>query len=119
VEFCLVAKNKDSRWTFPVGRAAPDAAGLRAALDKLMELTGLDGDVEFDEPLDEFRASSAVGAVSAFLVRVEKEQENGRDMRLRRRWCLPEEARMRIRRKPMRRLIDIALRRIQSAPRPC
>ena len=30
------------------------------------------------------------------------------------RWCLPEEARARIRRKPMRRLIDLAIRRLPS-----
>ena len=117
VEFCLVTESRDSRWRFPVGEVVRDDGGVRAAVDGLLQSVGLDGDAELDAPLDEFR-SSRIGdgdLLTAFLVRVEGEQDDGRETELRRRWCLPEEARMRIRRKPMRRLIDLALRRIEAA----
>jgi predicted NUDIX family NTP pyrophosphohydrolase len=119
VEFCLVTGNNDSRWRFPLGAAAANEEGLQAALDELMDVAGLRGDVELEQPLDEFSASRVAegDTVTAFLVRVQQERENGQDQRIRRRWCLPEEARMRIRRKPMRRLIDIALRRIEAVQR--
>ena len=97
-------------------------SGADAALRQATQEAGLDCAVEVEQPLDEFLPSKGedADAVTAFLVRVDSEQETWPSWRSkRRRWCLPEEARGRIRRKPMRRLIDLAVRQLhRPADRP-
>jgi hypothetical protein len=46
----------------------------------------------------------------AYLFEVDDPESSQHSRRIR--WCFAEEARARIRRKPMRRLIDLALRRL-------
>jgi len=119
LEFCLVAPHGDSRWEFPrqvVGTAeTPPSTALRGA----GEAAGLHGQLDGLGPLAEFESERHALAEStvAFLMLVAGEDEEGGGAnRRKRRWCLPEEARLRIRRKPMRRLIDIALRRLLTKP---
>jgi hypothetical protein len=53
-----------------------------------------------------------------FLMHVEDVSDHWpREDSHRRLWCLPEEARLRIRRKPLRRFIDLALQNLRQTPR--
>ena len=114
-EFCLVTRNGNSRWDFPRGLVAEGSSGDVPALQQALKLVGLIGELEFSRPLDQFNGSKIDNAelVTAYLVRVEDEDVEGLQTgRGRRRWCFPEEAKLRIRRKPIRRLIDLAVRHI-------
>ncbi len=112
IDFCLVAQDGDSRWCFPKGLVRASETPADAALRKATDGTGLDCHVMSNEPLDVFTASRGDEAdtVVAVLVCVDDSHEDRVNTGTRRRWCLPEEARVRIRRKPIRRLIDMALR---------
>ena len=116
-EFCLVAINGDSRWDFPRGNVLLGESSHTTALRRALEVAGLECEMEVASPLDQFAASTtdAAEVVTAFLIRVENESlgwpgSNGH----RRRWCFAEEARVRIRRKPVRRLVDLAVRYLET-----
>ena len=116
-EFCLVSVSEDSRWDFPRAPARPDELRQVTALRTALEIAGVECELELPGPLDQFAASKVDPAetITAFLVRVET--ENGHHSTAtgyRRRWCFAEEARVRIRRKPIRRFIDLALRQLQG-----
>jgi len=117
VEFCLVADRRDSRWGFPRGELSTDESPQQAAIRQAAEMAGLNCRLASQQPLDHFGTSrnDRDGAITAFLLLVDDEADLSPDAEARRRWCLPEEARARIRRKPMRRLIDLAIRQIASA----
>jgi 8-oxo-dGTP pyrophosphatase MutT (NUDIX family) len=117
VEFCLISLESASRWEFPHMPIGADEPPLEAARRCLMEQAGLKCRPVSDEPLDTVMATQNRRLVQlvAFLLEVEFAESadlsnTGRKIR----WCLAEEARARIRRKPMRRLIDLALRRLPS-----
>lgn len=114
-EFCLVATNGDSRWDFPRGNVPLGESSHITALRRALEVAGLECEIESTSPLDRFAASTTDAAelITAFLVRVEKESLDwpGSEGH-RRRWCFAEEARVRIRRKPVKRLIDLAVRQL-------
>ncbi|HEY2881072.1 MAG TPA: hypothetical protein VGJ15_01535 [Pirellulales bacterium] len=76
-------------------RSRPAKANPRAAKERLRTAK------------ESASANKDISPVAAFLLRVEKA---GAAKSCRIRWCLAEEARARIRRKPLRRLIDLALR---------
>jgi hypothetical protein len=116
VEFCLISEAKINRWEFPKvvqrGDFQPDEL-----LDEVATSAGAAGVLERDEPLAEFVAARGGESkhTTAFLMRVTSVRDNWPQQPARRRlWCLAEEARMRLRRKPMRRLIDIALQAVAS-----
>lgn len=118
-EFCLVTPIAQNRWEFPkISLDDPnrcDAATLAAAADS----AGLRGHVHAQQPLGSYAASrqNETRNMTGFLMQVEHVEESwpGQDSH-RRHWCLAEEARVRIRRKPLRRFIDLALRSMSDQP---
>jgi len=120
VEFCLVSQVKVNRWEFPkLPRKGEFSA--RALLDQVLVSAGAGGQLDANEPLAEFEASRSGESchTSAYLMRVTTVTDDWPERPARRRlWCLAEEARMRLRRKPLRRLIDIALQTVNDAARP-
>lgn len=119
IEFCLVSASAANRWEFPRTETNdPQPPGRQMLLDQAAHGAGLEGHLEADRPFDEFVASRGNESrnVSAYLMRVTRTEEvwSGQDSQ-RRLWCLPEEARARLRRKPMRRFIDQALRLVAPA----
>ena len=116
VEFCLISRVKVNRWEFPKLSRREDFSS-RALLDEVAKSVGADGELETDEPLAEFVASRCGEScrTSAYLMRVTGVKEQWPEQEARRRlWCLAEEARIRIRRKPLRRFIDLALRQVEA-----
>jgi ADP-ribose pyrophosphatase YjhB (NUDIX family) len=112
IEFCLVSPPGSSRWEFPQLRVVAREPIKRAAIRCAKEVAGVGCRHHGLVPLDSFSTNQerSVSKLTAFLVVARSEKTLDADCRCR--WCLPEEARARIRRKPMRRLIDLALRRI-------
>jgi hypothetical protein len=116
IEFCLISQVRVNRWEFPKmpgrGDFLPDML-----LDEAANSAGIDGVLVGEEPLAEFVAARAGESrhTSAYLLHVTTVRESWPQQSSRRRlWCLAEEARVRLRRKPMRRLIDVALQIIGS-----
>ena len=109
MEFCLVSVERSSRWEFPRSEIVGNELPLQAACRCLLEQTGFVCRPDRQEPLDEITTTQNRRLVQmvSFLLQVEEPaDESCRRVR----WCFPEEARARIRRKPMRRLIDLAIR---------
>jgi 8-oxo-dGTP pyrophosphatase MutT (NUDIX family) len=111
LEFCLVSAQRTSRWEFPHTTIAAGESPLQAACRCVLETTGLVCHPTNQEPLDDVRATQNQRLVklTAFLLEVQPVETTDTGHRIK--WCFAEEARARIRRKPMRRLIDLALRR--------
>lgn len=117
VEFCLVTPMTENRWEFP--KIAVDVENARplAQLEVAAVANGLIGHLQGGEPLGQY--ASARGnesrTMAVFLMRVVAVDDAWPlETSYRRRWCLAEEARARIRRKPLRGFIDISLRRIDT-----
>ncbi|REK05417.1 MAG: hypothetical protein DWQ37_23130 [Planctomycetota bacterium] len=116
-EFCLVTPRTENRWEFPKIRL--DAPGT-CEPDRVLEaanLAGLRGDVTSGEPLGSFVATrqNQTRNMVGFLMHVEHVEDAWPSEESHRRiWCLPEEARVRIRRKPLRRFIDLALQNVRQ-----
>ena len=116
VEFCLVSQAKVNRWEFPK-LSRPDEFSPQALLAEVSAAAGAEGELADEQPLSEFVASRAGEAcrTSAYLMRVTNVRDHWlQESNRRRLWCLAEEARVRLRRKPMRRLIDIALHAVDD-----
>ena len=111
-EFCLVSTERTSRWEFPHTEITGDQPPLNAAHRCVREQAGLACRVEACQPLDDVLATQNRQLVRmvAFLLEIQEAEPTAAQRRTR--WCFAEEARARIRRKPMRRLIDLALRQI-------
>jgi hypothetical protein len=114
-EFCLVTPLAENRWEFP--KIQLDGEGAREIdhLKKAAEAVGVRGLVEDDEPLGSYMSSrnNETRSMTGFLMRVNAVDDAwARQTTHRRLWCLAEEARVRIRRKPLRRFIDLALARL-------
>lgn len=116
IEFCLVAPPGSSNWEYPCavvtdGELPSDLASRQAEL-----AAGLRGRVLGDDPLDEVASTRGSQRVSivAFLFEVTHEAPGVDPLSLRRRWCFAEEARVRLRRKPLRRMIDAAVARMRA-----
>jgi hypothetical protein len=111
IELCLVLPPRCSRWEFPQSKVRPREAMKRAAVECAKKKAGVTCKLD-PNPLDTISTTQEGRAitVAAFLLLARGEADC--DSNCRSRWCFPEEARARIRRKPMRRLIDLALRRI-------
>lgn len=111
-EFCLLTPLSENRWEFPKirldGTAECDAANLEQAAQR----AGLRGTFAADNPLGSYIATrqNETRSMMGYLMRVEQVDEAWPgDTSHRRLWCLAEEARVRIRRKPLRQFIDLAL----------
>jgi hypothetical protein len=112
VEFCLVSAQRSNRWEFPHTPIGADESPLEAACRCALEHIGLVCLSATQEPLDDVLATQNRQLVRLVAFQLEVSPTKETDAGHRIRWCLPEEARARIRRKPMRRLIDLALRRL-------
>jgi hypothetical protein len=118
-EFCLLTPISENRWEFPKVRLNGTAECDAALLEKAAQSAGLRGTVMSDKPLGSFSASrrDETRSMIAYLMRVEAVDESWSWQNSHRRlWCLAEEARVRIRRKPLRRFIDLALHSVQDRP---
>ena len=114
VEFCLIRPDQQNRWEFPKTVVSQGECSKALALREAEIAAGLRGLLD-ESPLGRFASSrgSHAQSVIAFLMLVTNCHDQSVHISLpTRRWCLAEEARVRIRRKPLRRLIDEALRRL-------
>jgi hypothetical protein len=112
IQFCLVSTVADNRWEFPKIALPDEADAMTVSLEQLAESLGLQGTVRAGEPLGRFEAArgSESRTMAGYLMKVTDVANEGPWLgRYRRLWCLAEEARVRIRRKPLRRFIDLAL----------
>jgi hypothetical protein len=116
-EFCLVTPRSENRWEFPKIRLdSQDDCGSDQVLRAARE-AGLRGDVAGDEPLGSFVAKrqNQTRSTVGFLMQVEHVEDAFPGQQTHRRiWCLAEEARVRIRRKPLRRFLDLALQSVSE-----
>jgi hypothetical protein len=112
VQFCLLSPLAESRWEFPKIPLPAETGAVSAELRRLAESLGIGGSVRAEEPLGNFAAArgSEFRSMTGYLMHVsEVADEWPLVHQYRRLWCLAEEARVRIRRKPLRRFIDRAL----------
>jgi 8-oxo-dGTP pyrophosphatase MutT (NUDIX family) len=114
MEFCLVATPRASRWEFPHTEIKKEESPLEAACRSVHEEAGFKCRPAKLEPLDDTEATHnrQLVRLTSFLLEVQDADKTDAPRPIR--WCLAEEARARIRRKPMRRLIDLALRHKQA-----
>lgn len=114
LEFCLVMRPGAACWEFPsaAGEEPLDSQPLEHALRSLGVQATLDSD-----PLERFRITHGQQSsdVAVFMAEVDAyHSETAIPTGLRVKWCLAEEARARIRRKPLRRMIDRAAHRLSN-----
>lgn len=112
VQFCLVSPVADNRWEFPKTSLDNEGVSLPALLAQAATAVGLRGQLRDDPPLGHFDAArgSESRSMTGYLMRVVESADTWpRQAAYRRLWCLAEEARVRIRRKPLRRFLDLAL----------
>ncbi len=117
-EFCLVTPQAENRWEFPKVRLEEDDLPTNVR-DAAAEMAGLIGQISLEE-IGAFVASrkNESRSMVGFLMRVDESLESWPQQESHRRlWCLAEEARVRIRRKPLRRFIDLALQNVRQPPR--
>ncbi|MGD9721525.1 MAG: hypothetical protein AB7O59_06445 [Pirellulales bacterium] len=113
IEFCLLSQATGNRWEFPTTPADEPLENGATPLHDVAAGVGLHGQLDDREPLDMFAAARGNQSrhVTAYLMHVTAVDENWPQRATHRRiWCLAEEARARLRRKPYRRFIDLALR---------
>jgi len=118
-EFCLLTPLAENRWEFPKLRLEDPAVCDMEFLRLAAANAGLRGHLPQTEALGQFVASRAneIRSMTGFLMQVEQVEDFWPQQDSHRRlWCLAEEARIRIRRKPLRRFIDLALHCLQRDP---
>jgi hypothetical protein len=117
VEFCLVSEVKVNRWEFPKIAAQDGQFSPNELLAHVSATAGAGGQLNVDRPLAQFASArnGSARSMSAYLMHVTMLDDNWpRHSSHRRLWCLAEEARARLRRKPLRRLIDLALHSLKN-----
>ena len=117
IEFCLLLITGDSRWEFPHGALDDGETHAAAALRIAREALGIHCRVDGD-PLGEFkiRYPGLNYHVTAMLAECVKDDAAVAAEARPHRWFLCDEARVRIRRKPMRHYTLLAKRRIDAIP---
>lgn len=113
--FCLCSNSSGARWGFHATPGEP--VHVEPLLHAISQDLGLACSIRFDAPIASFPTSrnEEPGHVHAFLLRVEVEYQIwSRSSEFRRRWCLSDEAQLRVRRKPIQRLIDTAVRKLDK-----
>jgi len=118
IEFCLISPATGSRWEFPKAESDGQSAPEGELLNQAAAAAGLGGSLQENDPLDAFVAARGNEArhTTAYLMQVTHvDADWPRQSTHRRLWCLAEEARVRLRRKPLRRFIDLALRSVEAA----
>jgi hypothetical protein len=116
IEFCLVSQIAGNRWEFPKTETNGDDGAGETLLDRAAAGAGLKGQLQGESPLDAFVAArgNLARRVTAYLMHVTTVDDDWPKQSTHRRlWCLAEEARVRLRRKPLRRFIDVALRSVE------
>lgn len=114
--FCLSSNSNGARWGFHTTPHNSTDADL--LLRVFAADLGLGCSFRFPDPIDKFPTSrnEAPGHIHAYLLRVDVEYTIwGRSDEYRRRWCLSDEAQLRVRRKPIQRLIDNAVRKLEKS----
>ncbi len=93
---------------------ASECGTREGVVSTALSVFGLKGKHLSDEPLDQIPITGSGGRhAGVFLLEAVDEIERWAEyLTFRRRWCRAEEARHRIRRKPARRLIDLAVRHV-------
>jgi hypothetical protein len=117
VEFCLITPAAENRWEFPKTSLGGQDAPSPALLEQAATQAGVRGQIQTQTPLGNFAATRGNEAreMTGFLMRVAQVDETWpRQTTHKRLWCLAEEARLRIRRKPLRQFIDVALHSINA-----
>jgi hypothetical protein len=112
IQFCLISQRGSSRWEFPKVAQENQNGSQADVLQLAAEALGLHGRLHDSEALGQFEAArgSELHSVRGYLLQVDHSDEIWPlQQDCRRLWCLAEEARVRIRRKPLRRFIDLAL----------
>lgn len=118
LEFCLVTPNSENRWEFPKVRLTRNEVAAKSK-DQAAGMAGLIGEIS-SESIGSYVASrkNETRSMVGFLMRVDEALEAWPKQKSHRRlWCMAEEARVRIRRKPLRRFIDLALQSVRQTPR--
>ena len=123
IEFCLITPVSRNRWGFPSVSILDPSRPDDVPPEQAAKVAGLRGELQGLEPLEIFVAvrGDEERTTAGYLMRVtqiDEEASWSEQTAQRRRWCLAEEARVRIRRKPLRRLIDLALQRIDGREKP-
>jgi hypothetical protein len=116
IEFCLVTPNAENRWEFPKASLNSDSAATAEELDQAASNVGLRGQID-PEPLGHFaaRRGNEARTMIGYLMQVEGVAETWpSEESHKRQWCLAEECRVRIRRKPLRQFIDLALHTVAA-----
>ncbi len=117
IEFCLVTPVAENRWSFPKTVVDPQQFSPQVSLNELVARIGLHGQVHIDDVLGGYEASRGdeCRSMIGYLMQVVRADDLWpQQSSYKRRWCLAEEARVRIRRKPLRRFIDLALHSIDA-----
>lgn len=121
VEFCLVTPISENRWEFPKISLDADGAPSAELLEKASARVGLKGQLQTGEPLGHFEAKrgNEARSMTGYLMHVVEFTETWPQQKTHKRlWCLAEEGRVRIRRKPLRQFIDLALHCVAAKPQP-
>lgn len=114
IEFCLILSPHDRAWDFPQVEVPAEACGPDLVAEQARRQGGLQGHIDGKRPLGQYSSSRAGmhKEVTAFLMEVTAVVDDPADVT--RRWCLAAEAKARIRRKPLRRLVDVAQRLLEG-----
>ncbi|MGY8770645.1 MAG: hypothetical protein ACKVH8_19700 [Pirellulales bacterium] len=112
-QLCLTTHSADLRWGFHY-LEVKDTNQIDELIVSMQEKFGLKCQLADPEPLDSFQPSRTEppGIVFAYLLEVVESNEKHQKLSYRRKWCFPEEAKLRIRRKPVQWLVDLAMSRL-------
>lgn len=115
-EFCLITSIAGGRWGFPKGIIDPGETPAETALKEALEEAGLRGRLDA-EPLGRYRYAKwgRMLSVTAFLMEVSQCENRWLEAGQRqRRWVTVDEAARLLDRRPLARLLELALERLQS-----
>lgn len=115
-EFCLITSTSSGKWGFPKGIIDPGETAEATAAKEAEEEAGLHGRIVGD-PIGQYQYSKwgTTLRVTAYLMEVDGVDDDWAEAELRERvWHRAEEARAAISRATLRRLLDVAVERIQS-----
>ena len=116
LEFCLITSIRNGIWGFPKGIIDPGETSQQTALKEALEEAGLHGHIEGD-PLGEYQYAKwgTTLTVCVYLMHVASVDADWEEATLRqRRWCDADMARELIGREELRKLLEVAVGRIES-----